>query len=78
MADKKPIISPGSMLNTSEGLLSSAAAAALVQQLYSATDWRVQAACALGLSIVATAYAVMRAKVKAVEVEVAVEDNVDA
>lgn len=77
MADTKPIISPGSMLNTSEGLLSSAVAAALVQQLYTASDWRVQAACALGLSIVATTYAVMRSKVKAVEAEV-VEVDADA
>ena len=74
MADKKPIISPGSMLNTSEGLLSSAVAAALTQQLYTATDWRVQSACALGLAIVATAYVVMRAKVKAVEAEMPVEE----
>ena len=67
---KKPVISPGSMLNSSEGLLSSAAAAALTQQLYSATDWRVQSACALGLALIAATYAVMRSKVKAIEAEV--------
>lgn len=74
MADKKPMISPGSMLNTSEGLLSSAVAAALTQQLYTASDWRVQAACAIGLALVAVSYAFMRGKVKTVEAEMPVEE----
>lgn len=65
--EKKPMISPGSMLNSSEGLLSTGAMAALVQQMTTATDWRAQAAAALGLALVAATYCVMRSKAKTAE-----------
>jgi hypothetical protein len=61
----KPMISTGSMLNSSEGLLSTGAMAALVQTMSSSDDWRVQAAACLGLAIVAATYAIVRGQVKA-------------
>jgi hypothetical protein len=62
-----PLISTGSMLNSSEGLLSTGACAALVQQMSTNDDWRVQAAACIGLAIVASIYCIMRQKAKAVE-----------
>ena len=68
MADKKdsgPMISPGSMLNSSEGLLSTGAMAALVQ-VATTTDSEGTACCAcLGLAVVAATYAIVRGKAKA-------------
>ena len=65
MDEKKPMISTGSMLNSSEGLLSTGAMAALTQQMTTAEDWRVQAAASIGLALVACAYVIMRRKAKA-------------
>lgn len=67
--EDKPLISPGSMLNTSEGLLTSAALTALVGFINSNDDWRVQIAACLGIAILAGAYAVGRSMVKAAEIE---------
>lgn len=69
MTDSKPMISTGSLLNSSEGLLSTAALAALTTSLTTSEDWRVQAASALGLAILGAAYVVSRSLVKR-EVEV--------
>jgi hypothetical protein len=63
MSDSKPMISTGSMLNSSEGLLSASAMAALAQQMTSSEGWVAAAAC-LGLALVAATYCVMRSKVK--------------
>jgi len=63
----KPIISPGSMLNSSEGLLSAGGLAALTASLSSSSDWRVQAASAIGISILASVYVWARSRVKASE-----------
>ena len=65
----RPIVSPGSMLNTSEGLIATGALAALTTALTQATDWRVQASAALGMAVLAAAYVLARAKVKCSEVE---------
>ena len=65
---KKPMVSVGSMLNSSEGLLSTGAMAALVQQMTTNDDWRVQAAACLALAIIASVYTIMRQKAK-LEVE---------
>ena len=46
MTDSKPILQTGSMLNTSEGLITTGALAALTTALTTGTDWRVQAASA--------------------------------
>lgn len=59
------------MFNTSEGLITTGALAALVQMVQTAEDWRVQAAAALAIGILASAYVVMRQKTKAAEAEVA-------
>ena len=64
MEDSKPMISTGSMLNSSEGLLSTGAMAALTQQMTTAEDWRVKAAACIGLALVACAYVIMRSKAK--------------
>ena len=61
---KKPMISTGSMLNSSEGLLSTGAMAALVQQMTTSDDWRVKAAACLGLALVAAVYMIGRTKAK--------------
>ena len=63
----KPMIHPGSMLNTSEGLMSTGAIAALTSALTSSSDWRVQAASALGIAIIAAAYILGRSRVKEAE-----------
>jgi hypothetical protein len=64
MTDKRSIVDPGSLLNTSEGLLSTAALATLSTALTTSSDWRVQAASALGVAIIGAAYVVSRALVK--------------
>jgi hypothetical protein len=63
----KPMVSPGSMLNTSEGLISTGTLAALTTALTSNPDWRVQAAAALGMAVIAAAYIVSRGRVKATD-----------
>ena len=64
--DKKPLVSPGSLLNSSEGLLSGGAMAALVPAMQS-DDWRVACAACLGMAIVGATYCVMRQKLKIAE-----------
>ena len=64
---KKPLINPGSLLNTSEGLLSTGVLGALTTSLTTSSDWRVQSSSAIGLSILGAAYVVSRAKVKSSE-----------
>lgn len=71
MTDSKPIVSTGSLLNTSEGLLSTGVLAALTTSLTTSEDWRVQAASAIGLAILGAAYVVSRTLVKKTEAEVA-------
>ncbi len=69
----KPIVSPGSMLNSSEGLLSTGTIAALTTALTTNPDWRVQAAAAIGMAIIAAAYVFTRGRVKAAEAGVVEE-----
>jgi hypothetical protein len=64
MNEKRPVINPGSLLNTSEGLLSTASLATLSALLTSTTDWRVQSAAAIGVAIIGAAYVLSRALVK--------------
>lgn len=64
MENEKPVISPGSMLNSSEGLLSTAGLAALTTSLSTADDWRIQIACAAGISVLASVYVYSRAMTK--------------
>ena len=63
MTESKPMISTGSLLNTSEGLLSTGVLAALTTSLTTSADWRVQAASAIGLAILGAAYVVSRTMV---------------
>lgn len=67
MTDSKPIVTTGSLFNTSEGLLSTAVLAALTTALSTNSDWRVQAACAVGLAILGGAYVLSRSMVKRAE-----------
>jgi len=60
----KKMISPGSMFNSSEGLLSTGAMTALVQRMTSSDEAVVQAAACIGLAIVAAVYCVMRQRAK--------------
>lgn len=71
MTDSRPMVSTGSLLNTSEGLLSTGVLAALTTSLTTSEDWRVQAASAIGLAILGAAYVVSRTMVKKTETEVA-------
>ena len=71
MKNDKPMISTGSLLNTSEGLLSTGVLAALTTSLTTSPDWRVQAASALGLAILGAAYVLSRGMVKRIAEEVA-------
>jgi|GEM_PF-3524042 len=64
MNEKRPVVNPGSLLNTSEGLLSTASLATLSALLTSTTDWRVQSAAAIGVAIIGAAYVLSRALVK--------------
>jgi hypothetical protein len=65
----KPIIAPGSMLNSSEGLISTGSLAALTTSLTTHTDWRVQIASAAGIALLAAVYVWTRATVKRAELE---------
>jgi hypothetical protein len=67
MTDNKPMIQTGSLLNTSEGLLSAGVLAALTTSLTTSDDWRVQAASAIGLAVLGSVYVLSRSKVKASE-----------
>ena len=60
----KGMVDPGSMLNSSEGLLSTAGLAALTTALNTATDARVQMAAAAGISVLASVYVFSRAMTK--------------
>lgn len=70
MTDSQPMVSTGSLLNTSEGLLSTGVLAALTTSLTTSEDWRVQAASAIGLSILGAAYVVSRTMLKKTATEV--------
>ena len=61
----KPLISPGSMLNSSEGLSMAGINAALVAGLQTSDDFRVQIACAIGMATVTSVYIIMRQRAKA-------------
>jgi len=60
----KPIVSPGSMLNSSEGLLSTAALAALTTALTTDSDWRIKVAAAIGIAVLASSYVLGRSFAK--------------
>jgi len=62
---KKPIVSPGSLLNSSEGLTSGGSMAALVGVMQTSDAWQVQACACIGLALVSATYCVMRSKAKA-------------
>lgn len=64
MTENRSLVAPGSLLNTSEGLLSTAALATLSTAMTASSDWRVQSASALGIAIIGAAYVVSRALVK--------------
>ena len=64
--EKKGMVSPGSLLNSSEGLLSGGAMAALVPAMAS-EDWRVACAACVGIAIIGATYTVMRQKMKIAE-----------
>jgi len=67
MTDKapdKPIVSPGSMLNSSEGILSTAGLAALTTALNTGDDYRVKMAAAIGIAVLASVYVYSRAMAK--------------
>ena len=61
---EKPMISTGSLLNSSEGLSMAGINAAMVAGLQTSDDFRVQMACAIGMAIVTSVYIVMRSKAK--------------
>ena len=67
--ESKPVISPGSMLNSSEGMLSTGGLAALTSALSTADDWRFQIAAASGSSVLASVYVYSRAMVKKEEAD---------
>ena len=52
MADKKPMVSPGSMMNTSEGIFTLVLNAMLGEQMLNNSDYRMQMACGLGAALV--------------------------
>mgnify|MGYP003135143735 CR=1 FL=1 len=61
---EKPVVSPGSMLNSSEGILSTAGLAALTTALNTGDDYRVQMASAIGIAVLASVYVFSRAMTK--------------
>ncbi len=67
MEDSKSMIGTGSLLNTSEGLLSTGALAALTQTLMTSDDWKVQAAACVSIAVLGATYVVMRSKCKGAE-----------
>jgi len=69
MDEKKPMIGTGSLLNSSEGLLSASCLAALTSTLMASSVWQVQAACALGISVLGSVYVYCRSSAKAGEAD---------
>lgn len=63
------IIAPGSMLNSSEGLISTGSLAALTTALTTHADWRVQVAAATGIALLASVYVWSRSAVKRAQLE---------
>jgi hypothetical protein len=61
---EKALVSPGSMLNSSEGILSTAGLAALTTALNTGDDYRVQMAAAIGIAVLASVYVFSRAMTK--------------
>ena len=61
---EKGMVDPGSMLNSSEGLLSSASLVALTTALNTGDDYRVKMAAAVGISVLASVYVFSRAMAK--------------
>jgi hypothetical protein len=64
METPRPVVSPGSMLNSSEGLLSTAALVALTTALTTADDVLVRAVAAASIGVLASVYVFSRAMVK--------------
>jgi hypothetical protein len=52
------------MLNSSEGLLSASAMAALTAAIAESSDWKVTVSACAGLALVASTYSLSRALVK--------------
>lgn len=71
----KPMVSPGSMLNTSEGLVATGGLTALTTALTNDADWRVQAAAAVGIALLSATYIFARSRVKTCAVEEVLEDE---
>ena len=65
MTASNPPLSPGSLLNSSEGLLSTGCLAGLPSALTTATDYRVQMAAAIGIAVLGSVYVYTRGMVKA-------------
>jgi hypothetical protein len=64
MPDSKPTLSPGSLLNSSEGLLSTGCLAGLTSVLTTSTDYRVQMSAAIGIAVLGSVYVYTRGMVK--------------
>ena len=64
MTEEKRIVSPGSLFNSSEGLLSGGAMAALVQQATTTSDRWVACVACMGVALIGATYTVMRQKAK--------------
>lgn len=65
MTEPKPTLSPGSLLNSSEGLLSTGCLAGLTSALTTSSDYRVQVAAAIGIAVLGSVYVYSRGMVKA-------------
>ena len=65
MEDTKAAVSTGSLLNSSEGILSTGCLASLTSALMSSSDSKVQMAAAIGIAGLGSVYVYSRAMVKA-------------
>lgn len=61
---KKPMISTGSMLNSSEGIIATGALAALTQQLTTTSDPIAQVGLGIAIAILAVGYGLARGRAK--------------
>ena len=64
MSDTRKMFDLGSLLNSSEGILSTAACAALASAT-TTSDYRVACAACIGLAVLGATYTIMRAITKA-------------
>lgn len=65
MDSEKPMVSTGSMFNTSEGLFATGLLGTIAGVLKASEDWKVQLGCLIAATVIASVYISKRTSAKA-------------